>query len=160
MKRIMKQLGKLSLIITMCISFLGFNIKPPTKNLQKRILMIGIAYQQKKCGSSSFSDAVGYKPVPSCYGGTYSTIENEIKADLSKWYNVNKSDVTIKASDKAFGAVISYYKEISGWNCSVKRFAVGFGDTQQEAYDAAERNKNNDAKTPSYKVEKTFYCNN
>ena len=57
-----------------------------------------------------------------------------------------------------FGVVLKNSKKISGYDCNVRKYAVGFGNTFEEANKAAERNKNLEDKNSSSEVYATFNC--
>lgn len=106
-----------------------------TKNLkaQSYFIMVGKIYKSQQCGSASFSNAYAY--VYEKRKGTFDY--NQVKSSLlnraSNDYSASESDVRVETSRNRFACVIEYYKDIAGWNCSTKQYAVGFGTTANDA---------------------------
>jgi len=155
-----KQLLGLTLVLIASVMMIGFTYKSQTKSHSSRLLMVGIGYGQKKCGSSSFSEAISYEYYRDCFGGNYSDITNRIKKQLYDSYGVDESNVSIKSSTKSYAVIVSYNKEIPGWGCSVKRYAVGFGNNYDEALQDAVSVKKADDAGSRYNFQTFFYCNN
>ena len=129
------------------------------------LLVVGLATKYTKCTSggvtNSFSESIGYqyqaKASPDRYD--YTQVSSKIKYDLASYYNIPERDVTIKTSSSSVAVIISYEKDIAGWNCSVTKYAVGFGDSEDEAEAEAVNQKKYDYARSSYNVVKTINCN-
>lgn len=124
-------------------------------------IMIGVGYKQTKCGGDnglSVSEAVDYFGVASSYT-SYDEMRKTILSTIQKFNNIEEKDISFSSSSKPYAVVISYAKPISGWNCTVTRMAVGFGDSLAAAEQDAENKKNNDANgSVGYRVIKIYTC--
>jgi hypothetical protein len=125
---------------------LGFkNKQPNTDNL----LIVGIGWSKKMCGNSGYNEAICYYGITTSANKSYADAEREIKTTLTSNYNVYSNDVNISSSYKQMAVIIKFNKQI-GQGCSVIRYAIGYGDTHNEAEAAAVRSKNNDDRQSAY----------
>lgn len=124
-------------------------------------IVVGVGYEQKKCGGdhgASFSQAVEYFGI-AAISDSYEPMRKSITKALQQFDNVNGRNISFSASTQPFCVVIGYEKKIAGWNCSVKRLAVGFGKSPAAAEDDAKNNKSKDAGTAAGSwVVKTYAC--
>jgi hypothetical protein len=101
--------------------------------------MVGKAFKGKLCTSgsvsSTFTEDAGYIILTDCVAPfNYTTMQNTLKADLVSQFDVTNSNTAIyTATNKTVVTIISYNKPISGWNCTVLKFAYGFGNNSAEA---------------------------
>ncbi len=155
-----KQVLSVAIVLIASVMMVGFAKKNHNKHHSSRLLMVGVAYGQKKCSSGSFSEAIAYEFSKDCFDGNYSDMAKRIKSNLYNSYSVGDQNISIKSSSMPFAVIISYQKEIAGWGCSVKRYAVGFGDTMDEAQQNAILNKKTEDASSSYQFVTYFNCNN
>lgn len=155
-----KQVLSLAIVLLASVTIVGFTSKSRINKHSDRLLMVGLAYNQKKCGSASFSEAFSWEYAKNCFGGDHNEMAKRIKTNLYNSYGVDEQNVSIKSSTQPFAVIISYKKEIAGWGCSVKRFAVGFGNSLDAAQQDAMSNKNNDDAGSSWQFETYVNCNN
>lgn len=158
----MKHFKQKMAMATFCAAVLmviaGFNT---AKEQTCGAMVVGIAWKKTSCTSSTvsntFSYAAGYRAAYSAERN-YATLTTQVKAGIKEDYDVDGWDVTTYSSSKPVGCVITYDKPMSGWNCSVSKAAVGFGNTATEAEADAVRLKKLDYSGGSYDVLGTVYC--
>jgi hypothetical protein len=150
-----------SLIFTLSFTLMGFINSRCKIAINECKIMIGIGYKQTKCNGDnglSVSEAIDYFGTANSFSN-YGEMKNTIRATLLQFNRINENDIIFSSSSKPYAVVISYAKRISGWNCTIKRMAVGFGNSLAEAEEDAEIKKNNDAnRSVSYRVIKIFSC--
>ncbi|MEA5402988.1 hypothetical protein VB776_08685 [Arcicella sp. DC2W] len=124
------------------------------------VIVIGVAYTKKKCTSgsvsSTFSEVAGYSYYTS-EGNDYNSLSTRIQSELAEHYGISRTDVSIKSSRSPFAVIIQYDKEIAGWKCSVVKYAVGFGDDEDQAEANAVKMKNYDSSRSVYSKIKTIH---
>ncbi|MFD2730953.1 hypothetical protein ACFSSE_04485 [Pedobacter alpinus] len=147
--------------ILLAIFSIGISLSfVPKSQKVSPLLMVGIAYKGKKCDNVTFSEGVGYKFINSCYGGDYTEIQDGIESTLNTWYGVDKSNMSFSSSSKSNGVIISYFKKVSGYACSLKKYAVGYGNNYSEALESAIKSKEITDRESSYRIETSFSCSN
>jgi hypothetical protein len=106
-----------------------------TANAQTNIA-VGIAYTKHNgYGCSQFTQAVGYEYQ---IGGSSSlaAMRDAVEEKLKSRYS--GADVMVSTtSSKSVACIIYYNKPIDGYGCTKFSYAVGFGNSQSEAKEAA-----------------------
>ena len=159
----LKMAGGLMAFTCLTVLLLSFSTAEKTKT-DGCLIMVGIAYKDYTCNggsvSSTFSNAAGYRYMTSGNTRDYNTLNADIHDNLTQNYQITRNNVSISSSStSSVCVIIEYDKEISGWNCSLNRYAVGYGNSVQDAEAHAVRQKNSDSRSSSYNVVKTIYCN-
>ncbi len=128
------------------------------------LIMVGKAFKDKKCTSgsatSTFSDGAGYIISFDCASPfDYTGQQNKLKTDVATKYSVTSTNTSITTSStKSTVVIIKYDKPISGWNCTVARYAVGFGNGLVEAQADAVKNKELDHKSSTWTFVEEVSC--
>lgn len=152
-----KELISLFLLVSTLASITAFK----TKN--NCLIVVGIASKDFKCKKGddavSFPSHVGYQALYQNNDDNYYNTANYVKALLREKYNVPDKNIIMYSSDKATCVVISYHQKIKGWQCTVAKCAIGFGENKDEALtDAiAQKNEAVGTKVP-YLEMNTFSC--
>lgn len=128
-----KQLPVLLLLVT-----LAFGFKPLSKTNDYRIV-VGVAYGNMNCSGLTVKTALGYE-YRTAAGGSTSELTAQVRNDAARQNGISAGDVVIKTGYRPHALIISYKKKISGWNCEKTMYAVGFGDTYDDAKNDAVRN--------------------
>jgi len=150
-------------ILFSCLIFLIVNKTATCQTTP--LIMVGKAFKDKKCTSgsvtSSFSDCVGYIISIDCAKPfDYTGQQNKLKTEVATKYGVTSTNTSITTSStKSTVVVLKYNKPISAWNCTVARFAVGFGNSFAEAQADAVENKELDHKSSSWTFVEELNCN-
>lgn len=104
-------------------------------NAQNNIV-VGIAYAKHTgYGCSQFTQAVGYE-----YQTGSSSSMSEMRDAVEEKLNSRYSGANVMlstTSSKSVACIIYYNKPIDGYSCSKFSYAVGFGNSQTEAREAA-----------------------
>lgn len=126
---------------------------------QNYFIMVGKVYKNQECGSSTFSSAYAYIYEKRNGNFEYNQVKSSLLSRATNDYSVNESDVQVQASSTRYACIIEYYKEIVGWNCSTKQYAVGFGTTPDKAESDAAYQMSLYEKSGNYKVVKLIDAN-
>lgn len=104
-------------------------------NAQTKIV-VGIAYKKMIAGGcTQFTEAVGYEYQTSS-SATMSDMRDAVEEKLKARYS-GASVLHKTTSGKSVACIIYYKKPIDGYSCTKFSYAVGFGNNQTEAKDAA-----------------------
>lgn len=116
-----------------------------TARAQKTKIAVGLAYKEKtEQGCSLFKDAVGYRYlITQDQNTTLGNLRSQISGELSQKYDIKPSNVLVTTSDRFTNFyIIEYHKKITAYPCVKKSYAVGMGNSQKEAENAAVKEKN------------------
>ena len=126
----------LLLLMIVLVPTLGF--KTVSKAQDYRIA-IGIAYTDMNCSGLTVKTAFGYD-YRTARGGSISELSSQVKSEVVRYKRVSSDDVVMKTGYRSNAIIISYKKKISGWNCEKTMYAVGFGDSYEDAKNDAVEN--------------------
>ncbi|WP_193214248.1 hypothetical protein [Luteolibacter marinus] len=120
---------------------------------------IAIGIKDKVCQSgkvqSTFQEDEFYFVQTGSEGERRGDTAIRARKSLNDMHRYDETKIRIVSGVGLKYALIEYNKKVSGWNCTLKKYAVGFGDTPHEAVLDAVRKKNLDDKASKHTLVKT-----
>jgi hypothetical protein len=123
------------------------------------LLVVGVASKDFTCKRGgeavAFPNVVGYQGIYHNNNDNYYNTANYVKALLRDKFAVPDKNITLYSSEKSRCVLIQYRLENKEWQCTLCRFAVGFGNNEEEALADAVSQKTAavGAKVPYLKME-------
>lgn len=137
------KIASIALISTVLTSLTTVNTVSSSNNC---LIVVGIASKDFRCKKGddavAYPTHAGYQAMYNNNSDNYYNTANYIKTLLRDKYHVQDKNITMFSSDKATCVIIQYQQEIKGWNCTVFKCAVGFGENKDVALANAVSQKN------------------
>ncbi len=140
------------LLILSCFSVLLIGLATVLYAQQTYLILIAKVYKGQNCNGATFASAEGYEVEYKVGAANYKEMLETVKGRAARNNNVSMNDVNVESARRQFACVITYSKEHSGWRCSTKQYAIGFGDTQDDAENNAVASMVRNYKRVSYQV--------
>lgn len=123
------------------------------------LLVVGVASKDFACKRGgeavTFPTVVGYQGMYHSNTDNYYNTANYVKSVLRDKFAVPDKNISIYSSEKSKCVLIQYQLDNKEWQCTLCKFAVGFGNNEEEALaDAvAQKTAAVGAKVPYLKME-------
>ncbi len=116
-----------------------FILKLAALNAQVKIA-IGYIYDEMDSPCGQFTTAKGYRYEYSSNSSTnLADLRQKVTDELANYYSLSKNKVMVWTSNKPYGCVISFRKDISGFDCTTFNYAISFGNSESEAIENAKK---------------------
>lgn len=140
------KINRFSRLLLLLTSLALISFKPEAKTPVNCLIVVGIATKDYTCKRSgqavAFPTVIGYQSVYRSSSDEYYNTANYVKSMLYNKYKVSEKNITLYSSDKSKAVIIQYKHKIEDWNCYVYKFAVGFGESEEQALADAVAQKN------------------